>query len=49
MILECLVATAVFALTCGVVLWVMKIHDAAARPGRPTRAPQSQKPPAMTS
>jgi hypothetical protein len=42
MILECLAATTVFALTCGAVLWVMKIYDAAARPGRPTRPPRSQ-------
>jgi hypothetical protein len=43
MVVECLAATAMFALTCGAVLWFMKLHDPG--PPRPRRPPDSHFPP----
>jgi hypothetical protein len=45
MVLECLAATAVFALTCAAVLWFMRVHDPPSprahdrSPGQPREIP----------
>jgi hypothetical protein len=43
MLLECLAATAVFALTCGAVLWFMRMHDPPS-PRWPLQPPRAQLP-----